>query len=90
MTQKNVKKHAEPDPTLLAKAYPLQELKGWISKQLLVPPGKTGIAVFMDGKTELFTSGENQVLTDLDRLMGKGQVFGLVIFQRNTSMLLSR
>ena len=75
MTQKKIKKHAEPDPTLLAKAYPLQELKGWISKQLLVPPGKTGIAVFMDGKTELFTSGENQVLTDLDRLMGKGAGF---------------
>lgn len=75
MTQKKVKEQVEQNSNLLAKAYPLQELKGWISKQLLVPPGKTGIAVFMDGKTELYTSGENQVITDLDRLMGKGAGF---------------
>jgi len=75
MNQKEKKDNMAQSPNLLAKAYPLQELKGWISKKLIVPPGKTGIAVFMDGKTELYTSGENQVITDLDRFTGKGAGF---------------
>jgi len=75
MNQNNKKERSERDQNMIAKAYPLHELKGWISKQLIVPPGRTGIAVFADGKTELFTSGENRVITDLDRFLGKGAGF---------------
>lgn len=60
---------------LLARAYPIDEQKGLISKKLIVPPGKIGIAVFRDGRTDLFTSGDNRVITVLDRLTGKGGGF---------------
>ena len=63
------------NPNLLAKAWPLEELKGLIGKKLTVPAGKTGIAVFKDGKSELFTSGENRVISSFDRLAGKGAGF---------------
>ena len=75
MNQNSKKERSERDQNMIAKAYQLHELKGWISKQLIVPPGRTGIAVFADGKTELFTSGENRVITDLDRFLGKGAGF---------------
>jgi hypothetical protein len=61
--------------TLLAAAYPIQALKGWLSKHVDVPPGRQGIALFRSGKYELFSSGENRVITDLDRYKGLGAGF---------------
>jgi hypothetical protein len=60
---------------LLAAAYPIQALKGWLSKHVVVPPGRQGIALFRSGKYELFSSGENRVITDLDRYKGDGAGF---------------
>lgn len=59
----------------LAAAYPIHELKGWLSKHLVVPPGRQGIALFRSGKYELFPAGENRVITDLDRIKGDGAGF---------------
>lgn len=75
MKQKTMVKEVERNQNLLAKAYPLQELQGWISKKMVVPPGRTGIALFMDGKTVVFTPGENRVMTKRERMMGKGAGF---------------
>jgi hypothetical protein len=60
---------------LLAAAYPIQALKGWLSKHVLVPPGRQGIALFRSGKFELYPAGENRVITDLDRFKGDGAGF---------------
>ncbi len=59
----------------LAEAFPIHALKGWLSKHLVVPPGRQGIALFRDGRTQFFPSGENRVITDLDRLKGLGAGF---------------
>ena len=60
---------------LLAAAYPIQALKGWLSKHVVVPPGRQGVALFRSGRYELFPAGENRVITDLDRFKGDGAGF---------------
>lgn len=75
MTPKKENTQTNTSKFYLAKAYQLKDLKGWISKKLIVPPGCTGIALFRDGKTDRFSPGENRVITDLDRFLGKGAGF---------------
>jgi hypothetical protein len=75
MSSQQKDKTTNATTAILAKAFQLNDLRGWISKKLVVPPGRTGIAVFRDGKTDLFSPGENRVITDLDRLLGKGAGF---------------
>ena len=59
----------------LAVAYPIQELKGWLSKHMEVPPGRAGIALFRDGRVVHYPAGDNRVITDLDRFKGNGGGF---------------
>lgn len=73
MTKTKLDKHSENLP--LAIALSTDQMKGWLSKHLPVPPGRQGIALFRNGKFNLFPSGENRVLTDLDRLKGDGAGF---------------
>ncbi|HQA28472.1 MAG TPA: hypothetical protein PLA02_04555 [Brevefilum fermentans] len=74
MNKKNSKQQNEAS-NYLARAFQLKDLSGWISKKLIVPPGRKGIALFRDGSYDLFTPGENRVITDLDRFLGKGAGF---------------
>lgn len=73
MKNKNEQSNTQSLP--LAIALPTSELKGWLSKHLEVPPGRLGIALFRNGKHQSFPSGENRVLTDLDRYKGDGAGF---------------
>lgn len=61
--------------SMLAVAYPIQELKGWLSKHIQVPPGRVGIALFRDGRVVHYPAGDNRVITDLDRFKGDGGGF---------------
>lgn len=75
MKKRDEMESSKQNSNLLAAAYPIDEMKGRISKKLVVPPGKTGVAVFRDGRIDLFTPGDNRVISNPDRLMGKGGGF---------------
>lgn len=74
MSKKNPKQQNQAG-NYLAKAFQIEDLPGWLSKTLNVPPGRTGISIFRDGRHDLYTPGENRVISKLDRLRGKGAGF---------------
>jgi hypothetical protein len=60
----------------LAIALTIQELKGWVAKELFVPIGKRGIVILRNGKSKLYPPGTHTALNPLQRI--KKQGVGLV------------
>ena len=56
----------------LAIALTVQELKGWVRKELFVPNGKRGIVIFRNGKSKIFSSGTHTALNPLQRIKKQG------------------
>jgi hypothetical protein len=55
-----------------SRVVPIQELSGWLSKTLDVPPASKGVVIRPDGKAETLKAGTHTVLTAADRLAGLG------------------
>jgi hypothetical protein len=54
------------------KVFPLTELPGWLSKTLVVPPGRLGVVVGADGSARTFPVGRHKILSFGERLAGAG------------------
>ena len=54
------------------KAFTISELSGKLNRYLEVPPGRTGVVVFADGKTRILPPGKHRILTWGERLAGEG------------------
>jgi len=63
---------SNPTNTPLARYYRLEELRGFISKSLDVPPGRQGISINPHGKVSTYPPGRHKVISAWDRLRGRG------------------
>lgn len=61
-----------PASTPVAKVFSPLELRGWLKKSVAIPPGKTGIALYRNGKTRTLTPGKTLLLNPFTRLRGDG------------------
>lgn len=61
-----------PTQTPAGKAFGPSELSGKLNRFLEVPPGRTGVVIFTDGKTQILPPGKHRILTWGERVAGKG------------------
>lgn len=61
-----------PNQTPAGKAFGPSELSGKLNRFLEVPPGRTGLVIFADGKTRILSPGKHRILTWGERVAGKG------------------